>query len=69
MGQISGLGPTVSRGNYVWRTNFEPLIVSECQGVTWPCMKIRRSSSKIKPQLTWYLTTEGERFTLGVLEP
>jgi hypothetical protein len=39
------------------------------KGLLGRVTKLRRSSGRIKPQSTWYLTTERERSTLGVLEP
>jgi hypothetical protein len=38
------------------------------KGLLGHVKKLRKSSGRIKPQLAWYLTTEREHSTLGVLE-
>jgi hypothetical protein len=63
-------GPKVSSVNGV---RMEPIsnlrMFLSAKGLVGHVMKLRRSSGRIKPQSAWYLTTERESSTLGVLEP
>jgi hypothetical protein len=70
MGRIAVFGPKVSSGNGV---RMEPIsnlrMFMRAKGLLGHVTKLRRSSGRIKPQPTWYLTTQRECSTLGVLEP
>jgi hypothetical protein len=63
-------GPKVSSGNGVRMELISNLIMFlSAKGLLGHVTKLRRSGSRIKPQLAWYLTMEREKSTLGVLEP
>jgi hypothetical protein len=63
-------GPKVSSGNGVRMETISNLgMFLSDKGLLGHVMKLRRSSGRIKPQPVWYLTTERESSTLGVLEP
>jgi hypothetical protein len=63
-------GPKVLSGNGVHMELISNLrMFLSANGLLGRVTKLRRSSSRIKPQPVWYLTTEKDRSTLGVLEP
>jgi hypothetical protein len=70
MGRISGLWTQ----GFEWKwCSEEPIsnlrVFLSAKGLLGHVTKLRRSSGRIKPQSVWYLTTERESSTLGVLEP
>jgi hypothetical protein len=54
-------GPKVSSGNGVWMEPISNLrMFLSAKGLLGCVTKLRRSSDRIKPQPTWYLTRERE---------